>query len=260
MKRLEELFKIKEGNILSIFTTAGYPNIDSTVKTVLDLAKSGVDLIELGIPFSDPMADGPTIQESSEVAIENGMTLNLMFKQVKEIRKSSSIPIIMMGYMNPIFQFGVKEFLEECKKCKIDGLIIPDISVEIYLKDYKTVFEQFEIPMIFLITPNTSLSRIKKIDELSNSFIYLVSTSSVTGKAGEFSQEQIEDFRRISDYTISSPILVGFGIHNAKTFKTVCNYFQGAIIGSEFIRSQRGNVEVSNFVKEIKNSKDLFLE
>ena len=252
MKKLKQLFNKKSQNILSIFTTAGYPELNATVQTVLDLDKAGVDLVELGIPFSDPMADGPTIQESSEIALANGMNLNILFEQVQEIRKTSDIPIVLMGYINPIFQFGIEAFLKKCVECGVDGLIVPDISVEIYQKDYENLFKAYGIPLIFLITPQTSAERINKIDILSQSFIYLVSTASVTGSAGAFSKEQVQHFDRISKLGIKAPVLVGFGIHNAQTFDEVCRYFDGAIIGSAFLRSWGDGRRVGEFVDELR--------
>ena len=253
MKNLKQLFKNKKSNILSVFATAGYPNLNSLESTILDLEKSGVDLIEVGIPFSDPMADGKTIQDSSEIALKNGMNLTVLVKQLKSIRQKTNIPLVLMGYLNPVYQYGVERLLQFCEENSIEGMIIPDISVEEYRRNYKSLFEQYGVSLIFIVTPNTSVERLREIDELSTSFVYLVSSASVTGSAGDFGKEHIKGFEFVKSKNLKSPILVGFGIHNNSTFNTVCKYFNGAIIGSAFIRfvSDPGN-RIKDFIMTIK--------
>jgi len=252
--------KLKKENNCSIFLTAGYPKLDSTVKLAIELEKAGADLIELGIPFSDPMADGPVIQESSAIALKNGMTLPLLLEQVKEIKKVVSIPIVLMGYLNPVYQYGLEAFLKACSTIGVDGLILPDLSVEVYERSYQDLFEKYDVPLTFLITPTTSEKRIRKIERHTKTFVYLVSTSSITGKKNEFSEEQIKGFERIKQFNLSVPVLVGFGIHNNKTFSTVCDYFDGAIIGSAFIRSLAKGTNVNEFIDYVKKNKVLSIE
>lgn len=252
MNRINHLFKTKSENVCSIFLTAGYPNLNDTVETVLELEKNGVDMVEIGMPFSDPLADGETIQASSLVALENGMTIELLFRQILAIREKTQIPIVLMGYFNPVFKFGLELFLKKCQLSGVDGLIIPDISVEEYELNYKQVFDKYEVPLTFLVTPKTSQQRLEKIISHSSTFIYYVSSASTTGKTGEFSEEQKTDFERIQNEQIELPILMGFGIHDANTFKTACDYFNGGIIGSAFIRSQLQAESISSFISKIK--------
>jgi len=252
MTALLTVFKNKTKNILSVFITAGYPKLDSLEQIILDLDQSGVDLIEVGIPFSDPLADGKTIQKSSEIALKNGMTLSVLLSQLKQIRTKTDVPIVLMGYFNPVYQFGVEKLLMFCEENSIQGLIIPDISIEEYQRNYQLLFEKYKISLIFIITPNSTPSRLKLIDELSTTFIYLVSSASITGSASEFGAEHIKGFETIQAQKLNTPILVGFGIHNHSTFKTVCSYFYGAIIGSAFIRFiTKKEFSVSTFVKQI---------
>jgi len=252
MNRINQLFERKDRNIANVFLTAGYPNLDDTVETVLELEKNGIDMVEIGIPFSDPLADGETIQKSSIQALENGMTIAVLFEQIIEIRTVSSIPIVLMGYLNPIHKYGLNDFLLKCKGVGVDGLIIPDISLEEYEYSYRTVFEEHEVPLTFLITPKTSIERIRKIENLTQTFLYLVSTSSITGGASAFSEDQLKNFQRIVELQIDVPVLVGFGIHNADTFNTVNEYFNGAIIGSAFIRAQSSGVQIKDFVSKLE--------
>ena len=222
--------------ILSIYFSAGFPNLNDTKSLIESLAKNNVDMIEIGLPFSDPLADGPTIQESSKQALINGMTSEILFDQIKDIRKTVVIPLIIMGYFNPILQFGIKNFLEKCNKTGIDGLIIPDLPLEIYLSQYKQLFEDSGIAMIFLITPQTSVERIQLIDANSNSFIYMVSSSSVTGSRDNFDENQLEYFHRIANMNLKNPQIIGFGISNKTTFQQATKHQKGAIIGSSFIQ------------------------
>jgi len=233
--RLSSLFESGRKNLLSVYYTAGFPELDDTLPIAEALQNSGADLIEIGIPFSDPIADGPVIQASNDVALKNGMKLNVLFSQIKEMRESVDIPVLLMGYFNPIFQFGVENFCLQCKQCGIDGLIIPDMPLWEYEQKWKLVFEKFDLFNVFLVTPQTPLNRILKIDDLSSSFIYVVSSSAVTGVKNGSNEGQIEYFNRINSLKLKSPILIGFGISSKTSFKNACKYSNGAIIGSAFI-------------------------
>ncbi len=254
MNRINQIFKRKE-NLLSIYFTAGFPRIDDTVKIIKELDKSQVDIIEIGLPFSDPLADGPTIQKSSEKALSNGMTTNLLFDQLKDLRKISDIPVVIMGYFNPILQYGIEKFCSNCKDVGIDGLIIPDLPADIFKKNYKIIFEKYKLNMMFLITPQTSNERINLIDDLSKGFIYMVSSYSVTGAKDSFDKYQIEYFKRIKKLNLSNPLLIGFGISNKKTFQTACQNSNGAIIGSAYIKyiENHGVSKTRDFIKLIKD-------
>jgi len=246
--------KLKENKkLLSIYFTAGYPNLNDTVTVIKNLENAGVDMIEIGLPFSDPLADGPTIQASSTQALKNGMTTQILFEQLKDIRKSVTIPLIIMGYFNPILQFGVEAFCEKCAEIGIDGLIIPDLPVAIYNENYKSIFEKHGLINVFLITPQTSNERIKFIDSISNGFIYMVSSASVTGSQSGFGKEQTDYFKRISDMNLKNPQIVGFGISDNKTFTQATKYAKGAIIGSAFIKdiTATGIKKMNEFVNAI---------
>ncbi len=254
MNRINQIFERKE-NLLSIYFTAGFPNIDDTLKIIKELDKSQVDMIEIGLPFSDPLADGPTIQKSSEKALSNGMTTNLLFDQLKDLRKISEIPVVIMGYFNPILQYGIEKFCSNCKDVGIDGLIIPDLPADIFKKNYKNIFDKNKLNMIFLITPQTSNDRINLIDDLSKGFIYMVSSYSVTGAKDSFDKYQIEYFKRIKKLNLSNPLLIGFGISNKKTFQAACQNSNGAIIGSAYIKyiENNGVSKTRDFIKLIKD-------
>lgn len=242
MNRLKTLFLHKRSHVLNVYFTAGYPQLDATVSVIHHLRDAGADIIELGIPYSDPLADGTTIQGSSAIALKNGINLKQIFDQVSEVRtQKNEIPIIFMGYFNQILQFGEEKFLKECQLAGVDGLIVPDIPMQIYEKQYKKLFKQYNIGISFLITPDTSDQRILKADQLSTDFIYVVSQSSITGKTGEISQQQIEYFDRIKSLQLKSPTLIGFGIHDHKTFAMASQYSNGAIVGSAFIRQLASN-------------------
>lgn len=242
-----------QNKLLSIYFTAGYPEMEDTIPIIEDLQKSGVDMIEIGLPFSDPLADGPTIQESSQIALKNGMTTKTLFGQLADVRKSVSIPLLIMGYFNPILQYGVADFCKKCKEVGIDGLIIPDLPLEAYAQ-YKEVFEQYDILPVFLITPQTSDARIRAIDEASEGFIYMVSTASVTGSTGGFGDAQLEYFERIANMDLKSPLVVGFGIKDAESFSQATQFTRGAIIGSAFIKtlSQKGRDGIPSFIDSIR--------
>ena len=240
--------------ILSIYFSAGFPALNDTVKIIQDLENNGVDLIEIGLPFSDPLADGPTIQASSTAALENGMTTKVLFNQLQNIRESVQIPLIIMGYFNPIYQFGVENFLIECQKTGIDGLIIPDLPANVYASEYKALFEKYGILNIFLITPQTPDERIRYIDSVSNGFIYMVSSAAVTGNSDGFGTVQENYFKRIHDLKLNNPQIVGFGINNKTTFDQATKYAKGAIIGSAFIKflSKKEVDGVAEFVQALK--------
>lgn len=256
LDRLTKLFAAKQQGILNIYTTAGYPQLDSTVEVVLELEKSGADLIELGMPYSDPLADGETIQGSSSVALKNGINLELIFEQVKSIRATSEVPIILMGYFNQMLQYGSEKFLNTCQTTGVDGLIIPDLPMDIYEHEYKSLFERYKLGISFLVTPQTSKERILKADTLSSAFLYVVSQSSITGSSADISTEQVKYFDALEALNLSSPRLIGFGIHDKKTFETACLHGHGAIVGSAFIRAlkKEGKLPeiISNFVSSLK--------
>jgi tryptophan synthase alpha chain len=247
--------KLEENKkILSIYFSAGYPNLNDTVQIIQDLEKSGVDMIEIGLPFSDPLADGPTIQESSTKALHNGMTTKLLFEQLTNIRNSVKIPLIIMGYFNPILQYGVEEFCRKCQEIGIDGLIIPDLPVAIYAENYKETFEKYGLINIFLITPQTSEERIRFIDNVSNGFIYMVSSASVTGNSIGFGNEQESYFARIAQMKLKNEQIIGFGISNKETFMQATQFAKGAIIGSAFIKhlTKCGTGKINDFIAEIQ--------
>jgi len=244
---------LEDKKLLSIYFTAGYPNLNDTVTIIQDLEKSGVDMIEIGLPFSDPLADGPTIQSSSTQALKNGMTTDVLFSQLKDIRKSVNIPLIIMGYFNPMLQYGVEAFCKKCAEIGIDGLIIPDLPVDVYNEQYKATFEKYGLINVFLITPQTSVERINFIDSISNGFIYMVSSASVTGGNSGFGDEQTKYFKRIAEMNLKNPQIIGFGISNNETFTQATSRAKGAIIGSAFIKhlTNNGVNTITNFVSSI---------
>ncbi|CAM4231904.1 tryptophan synthase subunit alpha [Gillisia hiemivivida] len=253
MNRIQEKLQ-EDKKLLSIYFTAGYPKFNDTVSIIQDLEKNGVDMIEIGLPFSDPLADGPTIQESSTLALRNGMTTEKLFQQLKDIRKTVNIPLIIMGYFNPMLQYGVEEFCKKCEEIGIDGLIIPDLPVDVYSEKYQAVFEKYNLINVFLITPQTSAERIGFIDSVSNGFIYMVSSASVTGTTSSFGNDTKDYFKRISGMNLKNPQIVGFGISDKQSFKEATEYSNGAIIGSAFIKqlTKNGVESISEFVKTIR--------
>lgn len=251
--RLENTFRDKK-DILNVYLTAGYPSLNDTVEVVQELAKNGVDMVEIGMPFSDPLADGPTIQHSSEVAIKNGITLELIFNQVKEIRKTVQIPIILMGYYNQMLQYGVKEFVKKSTEVGVDGLIIPDLPLDIYEEEYKALFEQYNLKMSFLITPQTTDERVLEIAKESSAFLYVVSSYAITGGKSAIEDYQTDYFKKIASLNISTPKLIGFGISNAETFNKACEYANGAIIGSAFIKAIAKTENLKEIIKQFITS------
>lgn len=243
MNRIQQLFKDKENSILSIYFTAGFPNLEDTCDIIRKLEASGINLIEIGIPFSDPMADGPTIQASGNKALKNGMTLNKLFEQLSDIRKDVHIPLILMGYLNPIMQFGFENFCKACAKCGIDGAIIPDLPFDDYIREYKPIADKYDVKIIMLITPETSDDRIRLIDQHTSGFIYMVSSASTTGAQSNFDEQKKAYFKRINRMNLKNPRLIGFGISNKATLDAALSNAHGAIIGSKFI----------NLLEESKN-------
>jgi tryptophan synthase alpha chain len=237
MNRIDQLFQEKQGEILSVYFTAGYPSLGDTVPLLKSLQKHGADMVEIGMPFSDPLADGPVIQESSQAALQNGMTLDLLFRQLEGIRSSIQIPLVLMGYLNPVLKMGVEKFLIRCHETGIDGVILPDLPPDTYEDSYLELFRSYGIHHALLITPHTSEDRIRRIAGLSGGFLYLVADAATTGARNTLEEHQVEYFRRIRDMDLGLPGLVGFGISNRETFLAACRYARGAIIGSAFVRA-----------------------
>lgn len=256
MNRITSLFEKKKTNLLSVFFTAGFPALEDALVIAKSLEESGADLIEIGIPFSDPVADGPVIQESNKIALQNGMTLKVLLTQVKAIRKEVNLPIILMGYINPVLQFGFDRFCKEAAQAGVDGLILPDLPLDEYQNEYRKSVEGNNLKMTFLISPTTSDERIRKIDAAATGFVYAVSASSTTGTREGFSEEQESYFKRIGEMKLSNPFLIGFGISDKETFNKACRYGAGAIIGSAFIRAlkESGDLKegIKAFVKSVK--------
>ncbi|NJN34249.1 MAG: tryptophan synthase subunit alpha [Saprospiraceae bacterium] len=258
MNRLTQLFKTKKQDILNIYFTAGYPKRDDTEGVILKLANEGVDLIEIGMPYSDPLADGPTIQESGSKALANGMSLDLLFEQITSARQKTEIPLILMGYFNQVLQYGDVQFFQRAQKAGVDGLILPDLPLDVYEKKYQKLLADLNLTMSFLMTPQTPDDRIRKIDRLSTGFVYMVSSYAITGTTSVISPEQIAYFERVKLMKLKNPRLIGFGISDHASFKTACQYANGAIIGSAFIKAL-GTQEVdsqhviSQFLKRVLN-------
>ncbi len=237
MNRLQSLFGRKANNLLSVYFTAGFPQLNDTTEIIKGLVDNGVDMIEIGMPFSDPMADGVVIQHSSTVALRNGMTMQLLLEQVSSVREAvADTPLILMGYLNPMMQFGIEKLFRQCKEVGIDALIIPDLPFADYLKDFKPLCDQYDLPIVMLITPETSVERIHLIDDHCSGFIYMVSSASTTGTKDRYDDKQLAYFERISTQPLKHHRLIGFGISNTATFEAVCRYSSGGIIGSMFIK------------------------
>lgn len=256
MNKIKNLFIKKKKEILSIYFTAGYPNLNDTNLIIESLSSAGADMIEIGIPFSDPMADGPVIQQSSEQALRNGMSLSLLFKQLGKLNNRNKTPLILMGYFNSVLHYGITKFLDDCVTTGINGVIIPDLPPEVFNEQYKLIFREKGVEMIFLITPQTSFSRIREIDALSNAFIYMVTAPGTTGKKSEFNEQDHKYFKSVKELGLKNPLLAGFGIHNNAGFTDVCKYVEGAIIGSSFInalpeKQEDINQSIQEFIKTI---------
>ncbi|MDX2431730.1 MAG: tryptophan synthase subunit alpha [Bacteroides sp.] len=254
--RIDKLFAEKGEKILSIYMTAGFPSLEDTSGILEALERSGADMVEIGIPFSDPLADGPVIQHSSQVALSNGMSLELLFSQLETIRERVQMPLLLMGYLNPIAKFGMEAFLKRCRQVGIDGVIIPDLPPDEYERVYRKSFQEHGVHNVLLITPHTGPERILKIAGLSGGFLYMVADSSTTGARTAVKDHQLEYFHRIQSMQLDIPRLVGFGISNHATFSTACDNAQGAIIGSAFIRmlEQEGFSEkkIGEFIQGIR--------
>lgn len=236
MNRIQKLFSNKQTDILSIYFCAGAPTLDGTSNIIRTLMQNGVDMIEIGIPFSDPMADGPVIQAAAQTAIKNGMTLRKLFNQLSDIRKDVNIPLILMGYLNPIMQYGFEAFCTQCQHIGIDGVIIPDLPFNDYIQEYKPIADRYDVKVIMLITPETSDERIRLIDSYTDGFIYMVSSASVTGMQKDFDHKKIEYFERIHAMHLTNPCMIGFGISNRQTYESASAYASGCIIGSKFVQ------------------------
>lgn len=244
MNRINKIFKEKKNNILSIYYTAGYPGLGDTVAIAAALEKAGADMLEIGFPYSDPVADGPVIQASSKLSLDQGMDLDLLFEQLKELRKTVTIPVLLMGYVNPVLQYGVERFCKACAEVGVDGCIVPDLPMVEYEEFYKDVFLKYGLSNIFLVTPQTSVERIHKIDSLSNGFIYLLSSSATTGQNLQVSDTTEAYFSRIADLKLNNPTMIGFGISSKETFDKACKYANGGIIGTAFVKAiAAGNLE-----------------
>lgn len=256
MNKLDRLFESKKQNLLSVYFTAGYPRLEDTSVILEALAQAGADMVEIGMPFSDPLADGPVIQQSSEIALQNGMSVSTLLGQLidsKSKMQNETCPLILMGYLNPVLQFGVEEFCKKASGAGIDGVILPDLPVQEYLDEYQTTFRKYNLRNIFLITPQTSEERIRKIDEASDSFIYVVSSASTTGtKSGTDGSESY--FKRIRQMKLNSPLMIGFGISDKASFSKACEYASGAIIGSAFIRALKGSPDPAAATKQFIQS------
>lgn len=235
MNRINQLFSRKQKDILSIYFCAGFPTLEGTVNTIKALEKKGVNMIEIGIPFSDPMADGPVIQHAATQALKNAMTLKLIFDQLKDIRKEVSIPLVLMGYLNPIMQFGFENFCRTCQETGIDGVIIPDLPFKDYMDEFRPIAGKYDVKVIMLITPETSEERIRLIDEHTDGFIYMVSSAAITGAQKDFNSQKQAYFQRIADMNLRNPRMIGFGISNKQTFEAASAHAAGAIIGSKFV-------------------------
>ena len=248
MNRINQLFENKKENILSVYFTAGFPKLDDTIPTLQCLQANGVDLVEVGVPFSDPMADGVVIQNSSHQALQNGMSIRKLFEQLTDVRSTIHIPLVMMGYLNPIMQFGFEAFCKECHRVGVDGMIIPDLPMADFLSQYKEIAERYSLEFIFLITPETSEERIRLIDGHTNGFIYMVSSAAVTGTQSSF-DNKVDYFNRINAMNLKNPRLIGFGISNKSTRDMVNRYSSGAIIGSAFIKALEETQDVEKGVE-----------
>jgi tryptophan synthase alpha chain len=254
MNRIDKLFREKKENILSIYFTAGHPTLNSSAEIIKTLAEEGVDMIEVGIPFSDPVADGPVIQKSSQVALTNGMSLQLLFKQLNDIRKEVDIPLLLMGYLNPALQYGMEAFCARCAEIGIDGTILPDLPLDIYLQEYITLYDKYKIHNVFLATPQTSDERYLELDRQSGGFLYMVAASSITGAKSGFEDYQQKYFERIKGLDLKLPRIIGFGISSKETYDHACKYANGAIIGSAFVATLEKKGDMKSNIREFIRS------
>lgn len=254
MNTIDKLFAEKQSDILSIYYPAGYPNIDDTMPILRELQSQGVDMVELGIPFSDPMADGVVIQNAATKALKNGISLKKLFSQIENMRSEIHIPVILMGYLNPIMHFGFEAFCQECKRTGVDGVIIPDLPFQDYIDDYKIIADKYDLKMIMFISPETSEERIRLVDEHSSGFIYMVSSAGTTGAKTDFEAGQKDYFKRINDMNLKNPRMIGFGISNQETYKAATANANGAIIGSHFVKILGTEGSIKDKVKQLIES------
>jgi tryptophan synthase alpha chain len=253
MSRLKDLFQHKQQNVLNVYCTAGYPTLESTVEVMQALQDNGADLIEIGMPYSDPLADGPVIQASSSIALANGMTIEKLFGQLKGFRHKITVPVVLMGYMNPVLQFGFEKFCQYAADCPVDGIILPDLPEYEFENEYREILQRYGLDFIFLVTPETSEERVRKLDSLSTGFLYAVSSSATTGSNTDF--EAVEKYlQRLQSYQLNNPVLVGFGIKDKTTFDAACKYANGAIIGSAYIKALEGTNDVEATTKQFLDS------
>jgi len=253
MNRIDQLFKEKKHHVLNVYCTAGYPHLNSTSEVLASLQANRADIVELGMPYSDPLADGPVIQQSNMVALQNGMSIPVLFEQLKNCRDTIHLPIILMGYMNPIIQFGLEKFCETAEAVGVDGVILPDLPMYEFETQYKQLFEKHNLKFVFLVTPETGEERIRKIDALCSGFLYAVSSSSTTG-SNKAIGDQESYFKKLQDMHLKNPILVGFGIKDKSTFQSACQYTNGAIIGSAYIKALENKTDIDLVTKEFLNS------
>jgi tryptophan synthase alpha chain len=258
MNRITTLFCKQKEPLLSIYYTAGYPRLEDTLPILQGLQGGGADMVEIGMPYSDPLADGPLIQQSNGVALSNGMSVKKLFDQLQGMRNTISLPVLLMGYLNPVLQFGIENFCRNCQQTGIDGVILPDMPLRVYIEEYKSIFDTYGLLNIFLITPQTSKERIRQIDSLSQGFIYLVSSPSVTGSTSGISEAAEAYFERIQAMKLKNPIMIGFGISSKQSFDTASRYGREAIMGSAFIRVLGQSIDqekdIHAFVQSIKES------
>ncbi|MEO5893050.1 MAG: tryptophan synthase subunit alpha [Ferruginibacter sp.] len=252
MNRIDQLFKEKHHQVLNVYCTAGYPHLHSMKDVLVSLEKHGADIVEIGMPYSDPLADGPIIQHSNMIALDNGMSIPVLFEQLKNIRNDVKLPIILMGYMNPILQYGLEKFCEAAESVGVDGIILPDLPMYEFETEYRQLFEKHGLRFVFLVTPETSEERIKKIDDLSSGFLYAVSSSSTTGNNKAITGQE-EYFKKLQAMNLKNPVLVGFGIKDRPTFQSACQYTNGAIIGSAFIKALENSGDIDHSTKEFLN-------
>jgi tryptophan synthase alpha chain len=253
MSRIKKLFEAKPSRVLNVYCTAGYPQLDSTLEVMEALQENGADLIELGMPYSDPLADGPVIQASSSVALDNGMTITVLFEQLKDFRKRIHVPVILMGYMNPVLQYGFERFCKDAAAVGVDGLILPDLPEYEFETEYGAVIRQYGLDFIFLVTPETTEARVRKLDQLSGGFLYAVSSSSTTGSNKNMTDVNAY-LKKLKGFHLQNPVLVGFGIKDKAGFDAACEYAQGAIIGSAFIKALDGSTDLRVTTKSFLQS------
>jgi tryptophan synthase alpha chain len=253
MSRIAQLFATKHKNVVNIYCTAGYPKLDSTLEVMAALQGNGADLIELGMPYSDPLADGPVIQASGSKALENGMTIATLFGQLKQLRPRIQVPVVLMGYMNPVLQYGFERFCAEAAAVGVDGLILPDLPIYEYETEYGEIIRKYGLDFIFLVTPETTEARVRKVDALSSGFLYAVSSSSTTGKDKDMSGQQVY-FERLANMQLKNPVLVGFGIKDKATYTEACKHTNGVIIGTAYIKALENGSDIAGATKNFLSS------